>query len=95
MQVHMYYINRVSLSQDYITLKCSYAVFQCRANRYVLGLSNEPLFIIIQISDLSKLEVQKIALLTSCLLSKMGFEMYQGGIFFGLPTLKGHSFAVP
>ena len=42
-----YYINRVSSSQDFIPLKCFYAVFQQIANRYDLGLSNEPLFIII------------------------------------------------
>ena len=46
MLVHMYYINRVSLSQDY-TSKCFYTVFQYRVNRYDLGLPNELLFIII------------------------------------------------
>ena len=38
---------------------------------------------------------KKIALLIAHLLSKMGFEMYQGGIFFGPPTLKGHNFVAP
>ena len=42
-----YYINRVSLSQDFVSQKCFFAVFQLIANRYDLGLSNEPLFIII------------------------------------------------
>ena len=45
--VHKYYINRVSLSQDYISSKCFYAVFKLSANRYDLGLTNEPLLIII------------------------------------------------
>ena len=47
MLVHKYYISRVSLSQDYIASKCFYVVVQQSANRYDLGLSNEPLFIII------------------------------------------------
>ena len=38
---------------------------------------------------------EKIALLTSRLLSKMEFESVQGRIFFGLPTLKGQSFEAP
>ena len=45
--VHKYYINRVSLTQDYIPLKCFYDVFKYSANRFDLGLLNEPIFIII------------------------------------------------
>ena len=45
--VHKYYINRVSLSQDYIPSKFFYDVFKYSANRFDLGLSNEPIFIII------------------------------------------------
>ena len=33
MLVHKYYINRVSLSQDYIPSKCFYAIFQCSAKQ--------------------------------------------------------------
>ena len=42
-----YYINRVTLRQGYIPLKCFYVVFKEKVNRYDLGPSNEPLFIII------------------------------------------------
>ena len=42
-----YFINRVSLNEYYIPSKCFYAVFQQSANRYDLGLSNEPLFTVI------------------------------------------------
>ena len=45
--VLIYYINRVSLSHNYILVKCYNAVFQKNVDRYDLGLSNEPLFIII------------------------------------------------
>ena len=45
--VHKYFINRVSLTQDHIPSKCFDAVFKYSANRYDLGLSNEPIFIII------------------------------------------------
>ena len=47
MLVYKYYINRVSLSQDHIPSKCFYAVFQWSTKRYDIGLSNEPLFIVI------------------------------------------------
>ena len=49
--VHKYYINRVSLSQNYIYSKCYYTAFHESANRYDLGLSNEPLFIIMGQGD--------------------------------------------
>ena len=45
--VYKYYINRVSLSQGYIPSKFFYVVLQSSGNRYDLGLSNEPLSIII------------------------------------------------
>ena len=42
-----YFINWVSLNKYYMPSKCFYAVFQQSAKRYDLGLSNEPLLIII------------------------------------------------
>ena len=39
------------------------------------------------------MEVQKIALLIACLVSKKGFEWDRGWIFFGPPTLTCHNFA--
>ena len=82
------------MSQNYIPSKCVYAVFQFRANRYDLGLSNEPLFSIIGQGDAKLWPVKvgglkKLPYLSFIYLVKWSsqFELYQGRIFFG------HSFA--
>ena len=63
-----------------------------------LGLFNEPLFIIIG-QGTTKLSFVKVGgpkkLPYLPLIYLVALEMVRGQIFFGLPTLKVHSFAAP
>ena len=82
------------MTRDYAP---SYAMLLLFAYRYGLRLSNELLFINIgqgaATLTCQSLRSEKIALLVTLLLSKKGFEWVKGQIFFGPPTLTGHSFS--
>ena len=47
MAVHKYYINRICLSYDYELKSATMLLLKISVSRYGIGLSNEPLFVII------------------------------------------------
>ena len=99
--VHKYYINRVSLSQDYIpTFKVPLCCFSVKCKQIWLRAFKWATIHHNGSRGCKTVTCQsrrseKIAFLTSSLLSKMGFVSVWGYIFFGHPTVKGHSFAYP